>query len=103
MSRMLMFLLLGGLVFTAFSGTPLAAQNLVENSLFATGDLTCWTTEDSTPIVVVGNTTIGMSYYCCRKNPGAPNDNGSIEQEVLLNGGTTYVFSADISAKYCST
>jgi hypothetical protein len=54
-------------------------------------------------MVVVGPASLGMDYYCVRKYPGSPSNNGALEQDVHLLGGVTYVFSADIAAKYCSS
>lgn len=103
MTRILMLLLLGGLAFMALSDSSLMAQSAAVNGGFATGDLDQWENEDSSVAILTGNPSYNMYNYCCKKNPGAPNDNGAIEQEVHLIGGVTYIFSADIAAKYCST
>lgn len=103
MKRIVLALLLGGLAFMVLSDSSLMAQSAAENGGFATGDLDRWENEDSSVAVLTGSPAHGMYNYCCKKNPGAPNDNGAIEQEVHLIGGVTYIFSADIAAKYCSS
>ena len=93
----------GMLAFTVFSGLPLQAQNAVANPFFSTYDLQHWTATDPTYSCILGDTNLGMDYYCLRKYPGLPSNNGAMTQQVHLVAGNTYEFSANIAVKYCSS
>ena len=103
MRKMIMLLTFGGLVFAALSGSMSSAQNVVVNPLFQTGDMQYWNATDPSYLVMVGNSKLNMEYYCLRKYPGTPSNNGAVTQQVHLFGGTTYKFQANIAAQYCST
>ena len=103
MKKLTLLLIFGGLTFTALSGLTVMAQNTVVNPLFQTGDMQYWDGSDSSLAVLVGPATLGMDYYCLRKFPGNPSNNGAVTQQVHLIGGTNYKFQANIASKYCST
>lgn len=92
----LILLLLGG-----FSGALLEAQNTVVNPFFSTADFTAWSkTADTTMGTVTGGANLGMEWYCVRKSPGTPTENGCFYQDVALKAGETYDFSMNIGAIY---
>jgi hypothetical protein len=95
-----MILLLGGLVYACLLGPPLHAQNAVANPYFSTMNMKHWTGDDPSLICVPGNINLGMDWYCLRKNPGSPDNNGTVTQDVHLIAGYTYQFSANIAAVY---
>lgn len=101
MRKLIIGFSMGMLAFTVFSGLPLHAQNAVANPFFSTFDLQHWTATDSSYSCMLGSTNLGMDYYCLRKFPGFPSNNGAITQQVHLVAGNTYEFSANIAAKYC--
>jgi hypothetical protein len=103
MNKACVFLIMGALALVFFTGPPAAAQNAVVNPCFTTSDFMKWTHSDPTYSCVPGNSSWGMNFYCARKNPGAPSNNGSIVQSVHLIAGYTYEFSANIAAKYCTS
>ena len=100
MRRAIGIMLLAGLVFYGLSGALLLAQNAVCNPFFNTKDLQHWSGDDPTLIAGPGNAAWGVEYYCARKNPGSPDNNGSMTQDVHLIAGYTYLFSANIAAIY---
>ncbi len=88
------------LLLIAFSNQEGAAQNIVPNGGFESGDLDPW--------VKTGNHTYGrmMKYdtngngsvsWCYRKMPGTSAGNGGLIQDVELIGGVTYDFSMCIA------
>jgi hypothetical protein len=89
------------LVFVAFSGPLIFAQNAVVNPQFSTLDLQNWEGLDPLMYVATGPQFLGMDFVCLQKFPGLPDNNGSITQEVHLIKGYTYWFSANIAAQYC--
>ncbi len=103
MKRFFLMFFLGGLVFTAFSGLTLMAQNAVVNPNFETGDFLGWDNLDPSLKIIPGNTALGMDGYCARKYPGEGANNNSMVEEIFLLEGVTYEFSANIAAQYCST
>ncbi|MFH2001784.1 MAG: hypothetical protein ABIK28_19015 [Planctomycetota bacterium] len=104
MRKICMWAVLGALVMTCITGAEAIAQNAVVNPFFSTQDLTGWTGTDPSLKSAGGSASLGLDWYCCYKNPGTPNDNGSISQELYLLGGRTYDFSANIAAAYyCSS
>lgn len=102
MKRVLLCLSMGVLVFMVFGGLEVQAQNAVANPFFTTMDLQHWTATDPSYTCVV-STNLGMEYYCLKKFPGTPSNNGAIKQDVHLIAGNTYEFSANIASKYCSS
>ena len=92
---------LAGALFLGFSGASLEAQNTLVNPYFSTGDFLGWNkTPDTTLKAVPGNASMGMEWYCARKSPGTPTENGNISQDVALIAGQVYDFSANIAAAY---
>jgi hypothetical protein len=103
MNKACIFLFLGAFALVFFIGPPAKAQNAVANPCFTTTDLQHWSYEDPTYACVPGNSSLGMTLYCARKNPGSPDNNGAMEQQVHLIAGNTYEFSANIASKYCTS
>jgi len=92
------------LVWACLPDSSLQAQSTVANGIFSTQDLLHWVNTDPSVAVAPGSGTLGLEGYCIRKNPGSPNDNGSITQAVHLVGGVVYNFSACIASLYtCSS
>lgn len=100
MNKLLWFFLVGGSVFLGMCGPTLQAQNAVCNPIFSTTNIQHWTCDAPSIAVVYGNPSWGMTMYCCRKNPGLPDNNASLFQDVHLIAGYTYQFSANIAATY---
>lgn len=53
--------------------------------------------------IVLFATVPGLPNPCLRRIIGPPANNGAIEQKVYLMQGVSYIFSADIVAKYCDS
>ena len=92
----------GFLALVILPGTG-TAQTATLNPGFETYTMQHWTGTDSTYVVTLGSSTLGMVSYCLRKFPGTPDNNGAVSQSVHLLAGQTYEFRANIASKYCST
>jgi hypothetical protein len=82
--------------------TQAAAQNIAINGDFETGFHSHgWTLFGGNQNSKVDQfqTKDGVDSLCLKRMPGAPDDNGGLEQLVHLVGGETYVFNADIAAE----
>ena len=102
MRKLLLSLLLGGLVFACFTASSLQAQNAVVNPYFSTMTLQHWSGDDPSLTCAPGNLQLGLDWYCLRKNPGSPDNNGTVTQDVHLFAGNTYTFTANIASSfYC--
>jgi len=80
---------------------PVGAQDVVLNGDFETGDYSPqWTLTggNAHTVLTYYQTVAGVTSLCVRRMPGKPNDNGSIEQQVLLYKGVTYNFTGDFAA-----
>jgi len=100
MKKMLLLWMGACLAAVLLPAPSLEAQNAVCNPFFSTTDMTHWTGTDPSIIVVPGSLQMGLDWYCLRKNPGTPGNNGSVTQSVFLIGGVTYQFSAAVAASY---
>ena len=83
------------------SPNPLGVPEIAFNSDFETGDYTpMWTLTggNAHTTLVVFQTVYGVPSLCLKRMPGKPNDNGGIEQQVLLVKDVLYQFTANIAA-----
>jgi hypothetical protein len=94
------FLVFGGLAVFCLFSSPVMAQNAVCNPFFSTLDMQHWEGDDPSYMVFPGSAQWGMDWYCLVKNPGTPDNNGGITQEVYLLEGVTYQFNAPIASSY---
>ncbi len=85
-------------------GPPLAAQDMVLNGYFDFESTEKWTESGGTTgcdVVQYDVTGGGSPSWCYMREPGTNGGNGSILQDVLLIGGVTYQFDADVAYYTC--
>lgn len=85
---------------------PLWAQGAVINGDFETAYIEpIWTLDGgiSNVDIYFFNVAPGPESYCLRRQLGPSSYDGTMEQEVYLQKGITYIFTADIAAYYCAT
>ncbi len=100
------FLTFGIIALLFLCGGALFAQGAVFNGDFETGSYApMWTLTggNANTVLALFESKVGFKSWCLKRMTGTPSNNGGFEQTVHLVGGVTYVFSADIVAKYCST
>lgn len=85
-------------------GPPLAAQDMVLNGYFDHQSTLKWTEAGGTAgcaVVQYDVTGTSSPSWCYEREPGTNGGNGSILQDVLLIGGVTYQFDADVAYYTC--
>jgi len=93
-----------GLALSVWAVPIASAQDMILNGNYELEALGPWImTGGNTHTSVVKNdvTGTGNDSWCLEREPGTPNDNGGITQDVLLIGGVTYDFYADIKYNSC--
>jgi hypothetical protein len=87
------------------SPAPLNAQDMAINGNFEFQALGPWLdfgkNVHSNLMVVFDTNNDGTATWSLERRPGKPDDNGGIQQEVLLVGGVTYQFDADVCYNSC--
>ena len=99
-----LFTAAGLLLLLVASPAPLHAQDMAINGNFeleALGPWSLFNNNAHSSLLVYDTSGDGTSSWCVERKPGKPNDNGGIEQDVLLVGGVTYQFDADVNYYSC--
>ncbi len=92
------------MLFLFASAPPLTAQDMADNGNFELAALGPWSEYGDTTgtgMVMYDVDATGGPTNCFKRMPGTDFGNGGIKQSVLLIGGVTYQFDADIAYYSC--